>query len=199
MNAARWRHAPVAHRAMLVGALTTAMFAGAWNVAQSQNEPTPAYPQADKHRPSTLADRVVLTYEGDPSNSQSVTWRTDATVKTAQAQIAKSGEGPRFKSGSSTVLATRNLTQTTNLGYDSVYHTVRFTGLTSKTKYLYRLGDGTNWTEWYEFQTASATRSRSRSSITATRRTTSRSTGRASRGRPSRTPRTRSCSCTRAT
>ena len=46
---------------MLVGALTTAMFAGAWNVAQSQNEPTPAYPQADKHKPSTLADRVVLT------------------------------------------------------------------------------------------------------------------------------------------
>jgi hypothetical protein len=142
---------------MLVGALTTAMFAGAWNVAQSQNEPTPAYPQADKHRPSTLADRVVLTYEGDPSNSQSVTWRTDATVKTAQAQIAKTGEGPSFKSGSSTVLATRNLTQTTNLGYESVYHTVRFTGLAPKTKYLYRLGDGTNWSEWYEFQTASAT------------------------------------------
>jgi 3',5'-cyclic AMP phosphodiesterase CpdA len=141
---------------MLVGALTTAMLAGAWNVAQSQSEPTPAYPQADKHKPSTLADRVVLTWEGDPSNSQSVTWRTDATVKTAQAQIALSGEGPSFKSGSSTVLATRNLTQTTNLGYDSVYHTVRFTGLTPKTKYLYRLGDGTNWSEWYEFQTASA-------------------------------------------
>jgi 3',5'-cyclic AMP phosphodiesterase CpdA len=146
----------MAHRAMLVGALTTAMFAGAWNVAQSQNEPTPAYPQADKHKPSTLADRVVLTFEGDPSNSQSVTWRTDATVKTAQAQIAPSGEGPGFKSASSTVLATRNETHTTNLGYDSVYHTVRFNGLASKTKYLYRLGDGTNWTEWYEFQTASA-------------------------------------------
>ena len=158
MNAARWRRTPVAHRAMLVGALTTAMFAGAWNVAQSQNEPTPAYPQADKHKPSTLADRVVLTYEGDPATSQSVTWRTDATVKTAQAQVALSGEGPAFKNAASTVLATRNVSHTTNLGYDSVYHTVRFTGLAPKTKYLYRLGDGTNWTEWYEFQTASANR-----------------------------------------
>ena len=109
----------MAHRAMLVGALTTAMFAGAWNVAQSQNEPTPAYPQADKHKPSTLADRVVLTYEGDPATSQSVTWRTDATVKTAQAQIAQSGEGPAFKNAASTVLATRNVSHTTNLGYDS--------------------------------------------------------------------------------
>ena len=54
------------------------------------------------------------------------------------------------------MLATRNLTQTTNLAYDSVYHTARFTGLEAKTKYLYRLGDGTNWSEWYEFQTASA-------------------------------------------
>ena len=141
---------------MLVGALTTAMFAGAWNVAQSQNEPTPAYPQADKHKPSTLPDRVMLTWEGDPADSQSVTWRTDATVKTAQAQIAKAGEGPDFKSAASTVLATRKETHTTNLAYDSTYHTARFTGLESKTKYLYRLGDGTNWTEWYQFQTASA-------------------------------------------
>ena len=104
---------------MLVGALTTAMFAGAWNVAQSQNEPTPAYPQADKHKPSTLPDRVMLTYEGNPADSQSVTWRTDATVKTAQAQIAKAGEGPDFKSAATTVLATRKETHTTNLAYDS--------------------------------------------------------------------------------
>jgi hypothetical protein len=97
------------------------------------------------------------------------------------------------------VLATRNLTQTTNLGYDSVYHTVRFTGLAAKTKYLYRLGDGTNWSEWYEFQTASAAAEPFSFVYTATRRTTSRSTGRASCDRPSRRPRTRSSSCTRAT
>ena len=66
MNAARWRRAPVAHRAMLVGALTTAMFAGAWNVAQSQSEPTPAYPQADKHKPSTLAGPRRADVRGRP-------------------------------------------------------------------------------------------------------------------------------------
>ena len=157
MNAARWRQAPLAHRAMLVGALTTAMFAGAWNVAQSQNEPTPAYPQADKHKPSTLPDRVMLTWEGNPADSQSVTWRTDATVKTAQAQIAKAGEGPelqecRFdRARRPARRPTRPTSPTT-----PTYHTARFTGLESKTKYLYRLGDGTNWTEWYQFQTASA-------------------------------------------
>ena len=151
-------NAPVAHRALLGAALTAALFAAGINVAQSQSEPTPAYPAAEKHKPTTLADRIVLTHEADPSNSQSVTWRTDATVKTAQAQIAKSAGGPGFKANSSTVLATRNVTQTSSLGSEAVFHTVRFTGLEPKTQYLYRLGDGTNWSEWFEFETAAAAR-----------------------------------------
>jgi len=154
----KWASAPRAHRVMLVVAATGALFASGLSAAQSQNEPTPAYPQADKHRPTTLPDRIVLTHEGDPATSQSVTWRTDTTVKTAQAQIAKSAGGPGFKSSATTVLATRNVTQTANLGYETVFHTVRFTGLEPKTKYLYRVGDGTNWSEWFEFETAAATR-----------------------------------------
>jgi 3',5'-cyclic AMP phosphodiesterase CpdA len=155
--AERWRDAPRAHRILLALGAVGALFASGINVAQSQSEPTPAYPAADKHRPSTLADRIVLTYEGDPATTQSVTWRTDTTVKTAQAQIAKAGEGPGFKSGASTVLATRRVEQTASLGFQNVFHTVRFTALDPKTKYLYRLGDGTNWSEWYEFETAAAT------------------------------------------
>ncbi len=70
---------------------------GGINVAQSQNEPTPAYPAAEKHKPTTLPDRIMLTNEADPSDSQSVTWRTDTTVKTAQAQIAKAGGRARLQ------------------------------------------------------------------------------------------------------
>ncbi len=157
MIAQRWRGAPRSHRILLVSGVVSAVFVGGLNVAQSQSEPTPAYPAAEKHKPSTLADRVVLTYEGDPATTQSVTWRTDTTVKTAQAQIAKAGEGPGFKSSASTVLATRNVEQPASLGFQNVFHTVRFTALEPETKYLYRLGDGTNWSEWYEFQTAAAT------------------------------------------
>ncbi|MBE2316342.1 metallophosphoesterase family protein [Solirubrobacter sp. CPCC 204708] len=150
-------NAPVAHRALLGAALTAALFAAGINVAQSQNEPTPAYPAVEKHKPTTLADRIVLTHEADPSNSQSVTWRTDTTVKTAQAQIAVAEEGPYFDSKATTVLATRNIQQKSDLGSEAVFHTVRFTGLTPETKYLYRVGDGTNWSEWLEFETAAAT------------------------------------------
>ena len=139
---------------MLLGALACAIMAASWNVAQSQSTSTRPYPTVDKHKPTTLPDRVVLTLEGDPATEQSVTWRTDTTVASAQAQLAKAGEGPSFKSNATTVLATRNTTQRANLGYDAVFHTARFTGLEPQTKYLYRVGDGTNWTEWYEFETA---------------------------------------------
>jgi 3',5'-cyclic AMP phosphodiesterase CpdA len=36
-----------------------------------------------------------------------------------------------------------------------LYHSVTFTGLKPKTRYVYRVGDGTVWTEWFEFRTAS--------------------------------------------
>jgi hypothetical protein len=153
----RWSRVPAAHRLLLALALALAVLACGWSVAQSQSSTTPAYSQADEHKPTTLPDRVVLTLEGDPSTTQSVTWRTDATVAVAQAQIAKAEEGPFFKDSAVNVVASRNVTQTANLGYATVFHTVRFTELEPATKYLYRLGDGTNWSEWYEFQTAAAT------------------------------------------
>ncbi|MBR15462.1 MAG: hypothetical protein CMQ25_04330, partial [Gammaproteobacteria bacterium] len=35
------------------------------------------YSREAAHAPTPLPDRVVLTWEGDPSTTQSVTWRTD--------------------------------------------------------------------------------------------------------------------------
>ena len=36
----------------------------------------------------------------------------------------------------------------------ALYHTVEFAGLTPNTRYSYRVGDGTNWSEWADFATA---------------------------------------------
>jgi predicted phosphodiesterase len=35
------------------------------------------------------------------------------------------------------------------------YHSVVFTGLQPKTQYIYRVGDGWNWSEWIQFRTVS--------------------------------------------
>ena len=46
------------------------------------------YSPEDAHEPSPLPDRVVLTWEDDPATTQSVTWRTDTSVKRGVAEIA---------------------------------------------------------------------------------------------------------------
>jgi hypothetical protein len=45
-------------------------------------------------------------------------------------------------------------TLTSDIG-DAVYHSVTFTDLSPETVYCYRVGDGANWTEWFQFRTAS--------------------------------------------
>nr|MCU0634727.1 metallophosphoesterase family protein [Gemmatimonadaceae bacterium] len=109
-------------------------------------------------RPSTEPDRIVLTWSGDPATTQSVTWRTDTTILAAKAQIVIAADGPRMEPDARTVdAATERLDTRTVPGAGEVvhYHSVTFTGLTPDTLYAYRVGDGTRWTEWFQFRTAS--------------------------------------------
>lgn len=105
------------------------------------------------YRPTPCPDRVILTWQGDPSVSQAVTWRTDETVEMAFAQIAEANDGPKFTSQARDYPA-----QTNFLMWEEVaanYHSVSFTRLSPKTQYVYRVGDGNNFSEWNQFTTAS--------------------------------------------
>jgi hypothetical protein len=123
---------------------------------------TARYADQLAHRPTPIPDRVVLTWKGDPATTQAVTWRTDGTVTAAKAQIAESGDGPRFRPrgtlgsspGGASEVPAASAPFTSDLN-DAVYHSVNFTGLKPRTKYVYRVGDGSNWSEWFQFETAS--------------------------------------------
>ena len=115
---------------------------------------TAKIPDADLHRPSAQPDRVILTWAGDPSTSQAVTWRTDATVDRAMAQIAEAGDGPGFSKDARTVTASSQSVQT-DLG-QARSHSSEFAALLPATLYAYRVGDGENWSEWNQFRTAAA-------------------------------------------
>lgn len=117
--------------------------------SDGSGQPVPA---AVAHRPTALPDRIVLTWQGDPARSQSVTWRTDASVERAVAQIALAEAGPGFPAKAQTVEAVTT-PLTTDLG-PAHYHTARFENLKPRTKYVYRVGDGVNWSEWIQFRTA---------------------------------------------
>jgi 3',5'-cyclic AMP phosphodiesterase CpdA len=105
------------------------------------------------HRPTAVPDRIVLTWEGDPTTSQAITWRTDDSVKRAFAEVAEAEDGPLFGFKAKRVEATTSRLET-NLG-PAHYHSVAFQDLKPKTTYAYRVGDGENWSEWSQFTTAS--------------------------------------------
>ncbi|MFO1019280.1 MAG: metallophosphoesterase family protein [Planctomycetales bacterium] len=104
-------------------------------------------------KPTPRPDRIILTWTGDPATTQAVTWRTDMSPPKAWAQIAVAEDGPLFTKKAKDVEATTQVLKS-DLN-EAKYHTVQFTGLTPKTKYVYRVGDGENWSEWFHFQTTS--------------------------------------------
>ncbi|UCD51677.1 MAG: fibronectin type III domain-containing protein [Phycisphaerales bacterium] len=107
---------------------------------------------APEFTPTPVPDRIVLTWTGDPAHSQAVTWRTSADVTHGTAEIAVAGEGPLFAKRAKEVPA-KTVCLKGDLG-PATYHTVEFTGLTPKTKYAYRVGDGKVFSEWSHFTTA---------------------------------------------
>ncbi|MEO3808562.1 metallophosphoesterase family protein [Sphaerisporangium sp. B11E5] len=120
----------------------------------------PKYPAAEIHKPSPMPDRIILTPTTTPSTSQKVTWRAETTAEFAQAEILESpralGQVAPAAGAVANIKALSTTPVNTTLGYASTYHTVEFTGLKPDTRYTYRVGDGTNWSEWNDFTTAAS-------------------------------------------
>ncbi|MDA7992580.1 MAG: fibronectin type III domain-containing protein, partial [Pirellulales bacterium] len=111
--------------------------------------------------PSKDPDRIILTFNGNPATSRAVTWRTDATIDKAVAQIAEATVNSKFEEQS---VSKDAITEPFDLGmYKSNaslmvhYHSVTFDQLKPNTVYVYRVGDGdARWSEWIQFRTARA-------------------------------------------
>ncbi len=109
---------------------------------------------ADFYKPTAMPDRIVLTLNGDPRTCAAVSWRTSTEVTDALAEIAVAESNPYFSERSKPLdAATQALKTDIN---EAHFHTVKFEGLKAGTKYAYRVGDGTNWSEWFHFKTATA-------------------------------------------
>lgn len=95
---------------------------------------------------------IMLSIGGDPTSDYTVTWRTPQNDTKTVAQIVKAEANPDFEKKAKEVKGT----SVTNYGdsKDRVSHTVRFTGLESNALYSYRVGNGKNWSEWFQFKTS---------------------------------------------
>ncbi len=110
--------------------------------------------QANKSYPASLfPDRVILGFKGNPAVSQAVNWRTDSTVSEGVAAIHEADPSPDFPKNARIIKAK---TQQVSIDGNMVnYHEVDFTDLKPATQYVYRVGNGTQWSEWFHFKTAS--------------------------------------------
>lgn len=116
--------------------------------------PVAAVTHAELYQPGILPDRIVLTWNDDPQTTQAVTWRTSSAVTRGLAQITIAQGGPELEKDSRQVVA-QTQTLDAELG-KAHFHTVKFSDLQPSTKYAYRVGDGVNWSEWFQFRTAAA-------------------------------------------
>jgi len=102
---------------------------------------------------SPFPDRIILGFKNDPAHSQAVNWRTDSTIVEAVATIHEADSSPDFQPDARIIKA---LSQKVTLdGRQAIFHEVNFTGLKPATQYVYRVGDGVFWSEWFHFTTAS--------------------------------------------
>ena len=138
-------------RAGLPAVLVVLLGISAW-AHDGHDHPAKPVPDREAHRPTAIPDRIIRTFAGDPARSIAVTWRTDASVEKAVAQIAPAGAGPKFATRAKTSDA-KSASLTTDLG-EGRYHSVVFDDLAPAQLYCYRVGDGVNWSEWIQVKTA---------------------------------------------
>jgi len=137
------------------------------NTAYSNSQPTKAetpYPPA-----SSWPDRIIATATQNPSNSISLTWRTNQDVKTAYGQLVKANSNARYDINVSTIEASTSIVSLkqgknnfgvfnypANVELSGVnYHSITFTGLTPNTLYNYRVsGAKDKWSSWQQIKTS---------------------------------------------
>ncbi|MEP7257053.1 MAG: metallophosphoesterase family protein [Flavitalea sp.] len=97
-------------------------------------------------------DRVVLNVTQDPSTSLAVNWRTCDTVRSGFAEIMPVTADPR---DAARALRLQAITTPFTIENISVsYHSIIIDKLQPATRYMYRVGAGDHWSEWFHVKTA---------------------------------------------
>ncbi len=97
---------------------------------------------------TAVPDHVTLSWTSNPKTTQTVTWRTDTTVKTGVVQYNKCGMPKDKRSVAAQVRILK-----TDLGDENIF-TATLTGLKPGTRYYYKVGDGKkNWSPINSFRT----------------------------------------------
>ncbi len=137
---------------MTLRSLAGALLLGAAIPAAAQDAPQPQLAPA-----TVQPERIVLNLTPDPTTEMAVTWRS-APGSAGVVQYAKATNSPDFVKEPMTLSAATDdatLPVRENPAFRAAYHSAVLKGLEPGTVYAYRVGDGTHWSEWFQFRTAS--------------------------------------------
>ena len=95
-------------------------------------------------------DHITLTWLQNPQTTQTITWRTDSSVTGGQVRLSPASV--RQTALYQLIQATTKPLQV-NTGEMNL-HSSTLTGLKPGSSYSYQVGDGSNWSEIYQFRTA---------------------------------------------
>jgi hypothetical protein len=111
--------------------------------------------------PTAVPDRVILNLTPDPQASVAVNWRTDTSQPKGEVQWAVSTAGPQFRKATHTVAASTEFLSVTNdpITIEANYHSAIIDSLQPDHTYVYRVGAGDHWSEWFQFKTPAPERS----------------------------------------
>lgn len=97
---------------------------------------------------------IMLTISGNPATSRAVSWRTGVEDTVSVAELVKLTPAPELEEGAVRISGTHTFWEEGAADY-KMGHKVLFDNLTPGTQYAYRVGNGQNWSEWFQFKTAS--------------------------------------------
>ncbi len=100
-----------------------------------------------------VPQRIILNLTTTPARSMAVTWRTVAEVGNARAQIAAATDSALSGGAGQSYPATSEAVPC-GPSQSVVHHSVIFAPLMPGTKYAYRVGHDSAWSEWSQFTTA---------------------------------------------
>lgn len=100
---------------------------------------------------------ISLGITASPATGQTVSWRSEKGSGNGKAQIVAEDPSPNLELNARTVESVSG--QHSDYGVEKTYHRVMFSDLRPGTTYLYRVGNDSCWSEWFQFRTAEATAS----------------------------------------
>jgi hypothetical protein len=99
-----------------------------------------------------LPHHINISWERDPSHTQTVTWRTDSARPESYLEYCKATASPFFHDKIRSVKASTVANRADDGSWH--YHSVHLQDLEANSLYSYRVGMEESWSEWSEFRTA---------------------------------------------